>query len=77
MTKLVTPGLMPGTHVLPVFKQTTWIAGTKPGHDGKRVTLKLLYESSRDDSAAAASRRSFPVSAASARQAAASDNQAS
>jgi len=54
MTKLVMPGLVPGTHVLPVFKQTTWIAGQKPGHDGKRVILKLLYESSRYDPAAAA-----------------------
>jgi hypothetical protein len=68
---------VPGTHVLPVFKQKTWMAGTKPGHDGKRVIFKLLYESSRDDPAAAASRRSFPASVAFAGQMAVSDNQAS
>jgi hypothetical protein len=33
------------------------MAGTKPGHDGKRIIFKLLYKTSRHDPAAAASRR--------------------
>src|SRR5260221_13585620 len=29
------PGLVPGIHVLAAFRQErTWMAGTKPGHDG-------------------------------------------
>jgi hypothetical protein len=32
MVKLVMPGLVPGIHVLAA---STWMAGTKPGHDGK------------------------------------------
>jgi hypothetical protein len=35
------PGLVPGIHVLTALKQEkTWMAGTKPGHDGKRIIFK-------------------------------------
>src|SRR4051812_18601978 len=35
------PGLGPGIHVLAATKQRkTWMAGTKPGHDGKSIIFK-------------------------------------
>jgi hypothetical protein len=36
------PGLDPGIHVLGPSKRKTWMAGTKPGHDEKRILFKLL-----------------------------------
>ncbi len=36
VAKLVMPGLVPGIHVLGLpAARKTWMAGTKPGHDGK------------------------------------------
>jgi hypothetical protein len=29
------PGLVPGIHVLGTIERNAWMAGTKPGHDGK------------------------------------------
>jgi hypothetical protein len=38
ISKVVMPGLVPGIHVLASLEQEkTWMAGTKPGHDEKRV----------------------------------------
>ena len=36
----VMPGLVPGIHVLKALRQgKTWMAGTKPGQDGKRIGI--------------------------------------
>jgi hypothetical protein len=35
---LVMPALVAGIHVLLYDAAKTWMAGTKPGHDGQRVT---------------------------------------
>jgi hypothetical protein len=34
LSSVVMPGLVPGIHVLACIGKT-WMAGTKPGHDGK------------------------------------------
>jgi hypothetical protein len=39
----VMPGLVPGIHVLADDqRRKTWMAGTKPGHDGKKRLPNVL-----------------------------------
>jgi len=37
------PALVAGIHVLLFDAAKTWMAGTKPGHDGERVTASVRW----------------------------------